>query len=149
MVAFGYDALTSSGGAPLSTAHNREPGLVLRPCRFDPLVADVCFEVALDDLGTDDEHLLKYGTDFQKLEDGHCFRANTDSPGNGCDGHRGFLERVYDSAHRLGFRPTSWLVREQPTRRDPLFPGLIFWGLSEAHPGATAVLVNELDTGGF
>ena len=32
-------------------------------------------EVALDDLGTDDEHLLKYGTDFQKLEDGHSLRA--------------------------------------------------------------------------
>ena len=73
------------GGAPLSTVHNREPSIVLRPCRFDPLVADVCLEVALDDLGTDDEHLLKYGTDFQKLEDGHSLRATQTSPGNGRD----------------------------------------------------------------
>jgi hypothetical protein len=49
-------------------------------------VADVCLEVALDDLGTDDEHLLKkYGTDFQKLEDGHSLRATQTSPGNGRD----------------------------------------------------------------
>ena len=54
---------------------NREPSTVLRPCRFDPLAADVGLEVALDDLGTDDEHLLQYGTDFQKLEDGHSLRA--------------------------------------------------------------------------
>lgn len=55
------------GGAPLSAAHNREPSIVLRPCCFDPLVADVCPEVALDDVGTDDDYLLEYGTDFPKF----------------------------------------------------------------------------------
>jgi hypothetical protein len=34
---------------------------------LDPLVADVCLEVALDDLSTDDEHSLQYVLDFQKL----------------------------------------------------------------------------------
>src|SRR6476661_2004006 len=29
------------------------------------------------------------------------------------------------------------------------FRDLIFWGLSKAHPGATAVLVDELDAGGL
>jgi len=33
------------GGAPLSTAHNREPSIVLCPCRFNPLVADAARSV--------------------------------------------------------------------------------------------------------
>jgi hypothetical protein len=43
-------------------------------------------EVALDDLGADDEHLLKYGTNFQKLEDVQSLRATQALPGNGRDG---------------------------------------------------------------
>ena len=63
--------------------------------------------------------------------------------------HRGFLERVYDSARRLGFRQkVDWPVS---SRRGALhyFRDLSFGGLSEAHPGTTAVLVDELDAGCF
>ena len=42
--------------APLSTARDGKPGIVLCPCGFDPFVTGVSSEVALDDLGADDEH---------------------------------------------------------------------------------------------
>src|ERR1019366_4983864 len=86
MLAFGYDAFTSSGVRHWARPTIASQAFVLRPCRFDPPVADVCLEVALDDLGTDDEHLLKYGTDFQKLEDGYSLPATQTSPGNGRNG---------------------------------------------------------------
>jgi len=67
---FRIRALDILGYAPLRTTYNREPGIILRTCRFDSLVAGVGLEVVLDDLGTNDEHLLDYATNFQKLEAG-------------------------------------------------------------------------------
>jgi hypothetical protein len=41
------------------------------------------------------------------------------------------------------------LVREQPARRNPLFPRLFFCGLSQAYARTAAVFVDEFDAGGF
>jgi hypothetical protein len=81
-----FQAFAAVPGATAVLVDEFNAGGELRPCRFDPLVADVSPEVALDDLGTDDDHLLQYGTDFQKLEDGRSLRATQTSPGNGRDG---------------------------------------------------------------
>ena len=59
--------------------------------------ADVHPEVALDDLGTDDEHLLKCGTDFQKLEAAVFLRVES---GDGACGRAGVLRRTTCHAPR-------------------------------------------------
>src|SRR2546423_549292 len=58
------------GYAPLRTTHDREPGIVLRTCRFDSLMAGVGLEVLLDDLGTNDDHLLDYATNSKNWKPG-------------------------------------------------------------------------------
>ena len=56
MLARGCDTLHILGAGPSGTPGDGEPDIVLRPRRPDAPVAPVRGEVALDELGADDDH---------------------------------------------------------------------------------------------